>query len=170
MPTPPHSLSQITMKFLSLASLSLSVASALVLPTDTSPVADASTLTARGGYPYAGQCSGIDKWGMTKCQCTSYVAWCLNQAGIAFTYTYDGADFYDANTWDDQARSVGLTVDYNPSVGSVAQTDAGQFGHVAYVVAVNGNTITVQEYNFNVPNGYDSRTVDKSMFQNFIHF
>ena len=70
---------------------------------------------------------------------------------------------------DDTARKVGLTVDNNPAVGSVAQSDKGGYGHVAWVSAVNGDSVQLEEYNFNNKLAYHKRSVRKAGF-NFIHF
>ena len=43
----------------------------------------------------------------------------------------------------------GYTIDYNPTVGSIAQTDAGYYGHVAFVERVNSDgSILVSEMNW----------------------
>lgn len=46
----------------------------------------------------------------------------------------------NANTWDDRAITDGYEVTHTPRVGSVMQTDAGSFGHVAYVTRVDEKT------------------------------
>lgn len=53
----------------------------------------------------------------------------------------------NANRWASNARSQGYTVSTTPVVGSVAQTSGGSLGHVAVVVAVNGETVTITEMN-----------------------
>ena len=53
----------------------------------------------------------------------------------------------DAKNWDNVAKQIGITVDENPAVGSVAQTDQGGAGHVAYVTGVQGDTISIEDYN-----------------------
>lgn len=60
----------------------------------------------------------------------------------------------NAADWAHSARAAGFTVDNAPAVGSVVvfqpgQGGAGGYGHVAYVVGVNGNQITIQEANYN---------------------
>jgi surface antigen len=35
--------------------------------------------------------------------------------------------------WDNAAARDGYRIDYHPTVGSIAQSDAGYYGHVAFV-------------------------------------
>jgi surface antigen len=114
-------------------------------------------------------CSGVDKWNYYKCQCTSFVAQRINQRlGIHFTNQYKGAAWGNANSWDNAAKATGVKVDGTPKPGAIAQTNAGSYGHVAWVSAVNGNTVTIEEYNWVKKEKYSVRTVDKSAF-NYIH-
>jgi surface antigen len=131
-----------------------------------------------GAYPYPSQSwESVDPWNFYFRECTSYAAWRLNQAGIAFSSSYGGVHWGNANNWDDAARALAatpgfghVTVDSTPSVGDVAQSNGGAFGHVAYVVAVNGDgTVDVEEYNYDVENGvtdhnFNQRTVPTSSF------
>ncbi len=120
-------------------------------------------------YPYSGQTSGVDPWGFYKGQCTSFAAFRLNdRTGIDFSNSYRGVHWGNASNWDNAARSAGITVNSTPEVGAVAQTDAGS-GHVAWVTAVNGNTITVEEYNYLHPEHYGTRSAAKSDFV-YLHF
>lgn len=79
----------------------------------------------------------------------------------------------NANTWDDNARLDGYLVDHTPAVGAVYQTDAGDLGHVAYVIAVDPVTgdWTISEMNAQGLNVVDTRTFKASaaLFANFIH-
>ena len=92
----------------------------------------------------------VDDWNFCIRQCTSFVAWCLNDRnGIPFTNQYKGLKQWGhGGQWGDSARKAGMTVDMNPSVGSVAYWDHGTWGHVAWVSAVNGSTVTIEEYNY----------------------
>lgn len=119
-------------------------------------------------YPYKNNCGGVDKWRYYKCQCTSFVAWRINERlGIKFTNRYKGASWGDAKTWDEAARRSRVRIDNKPVPGCIAQTNAGP-GHVAWVTKVSGNSVTIEEYNWNVKKGYGKRTVPKSKF-NYIH-
>lgn len=123
-------------------------------------------------YPYKGKCNGgngIDPWLYYKCECVSFVAWRINKRlGLKFHNKYKGQTWGYANQWDEAARKSGVTVNKTPKVGSIAQTNAGKMGHVAWVTAVGKNTVTIEEYNWNTVHGYGKRTVDKGKFQ-YIH-
>ncbi|KAF8252529.1 CHAP-domain-containing protein [Wilcoxina mikolae CBS 423.85] len=121
-------------------------------------------------YLYKTRCGIVDPWRYFTCQCTSFVAQRINQRlGIHFTNTYKGHKWGNANTWDDAARASGVKINKTPKPGCVAQTDVGSAGHVAWVSAVNGDTVVVEEYNWNKKLGYGVRTVAKEKF-NYIHF
>ena len=120
-------------------------------------------------YPYKNSCGPVDKWKYFKCQCTSFVAWRINERlGIKFHNQYKGTNWGNANSWDEAARKTGVRVDNKPVPGCIAQSNAGSAGHVAWVTKVSGNTVTIEEYNFNKYRGYGTRTVPKSTF-NYIH-
>lgn len=159
------------MKFISLLS-TLTLASAAAVPSTTEQGDQIHALTARSDdYPYSGKCDGgsYDPWRYPKCQCTSFIAWRLNNLGIKFNPDYKGSYWFNANSFDDAARKAGITVNKTPKVGSIAQTDVGQFGHVAWVTAVHGNQITVEDYNYGPGLTYGSRTMKTSDFENYIH-
>ncbi|KAJ1645963.1 hypothetical protein J3B02_000833 [Coemansia erecta] len=119
-------------------------------------------------YPYKEKCDSVDKWNYYTCQCTSFVAWRINsRLKIKFHNMYKGPNWGNANTWDNAARKTGVTVDDKPVPGCVAQSNAGKYGHVAWVAAVSGNNVIIEEYNW-VKNKYSVRTVPKSTF-NYIH-
>jgi surface antigen len=111
-----------------------------------------------------------DPWGFALRNCTSFVAWRLRATNGLSDFTKDlgGGDFGDAGNWDDNARLLGYPVDHVPAVGAVAQTDSGRIGHVAWVSAVGEGTVTVEEYNYYTPGGYDVRTVPTSDFR-YLH-
>ena len=73
-----------------------------------------------------------------------------------------------ANQWDEAARASGVSINNTPKPGCVAQTNRGKWGHVAWVAKVQGNSVVVEEYNWNTKLGYGTRTVDKGTFQ-YIH-
>lgn len=114
--------------------------------------------------------SHIDDWGMYVRYCTSFVAHRLSSANkFELPRAYGNAE-----AWGGRARSEGYTVDNHPSRGSVAWSAASSenwgYGHVAWVAAVNGDMVTVEEYNYGKRNAYNSRTVHKSAFTGYIHF
>lgn len=98
--------------------------------------------------------------------CTNYVAWRLASAGVP----QPGAT-HNANQWDSDAINVWhVPVSSTPRPGDVAQTDAGTYGHVAYVEAVYGDgTILISESNWN-GNWLDQRVVSAATFTSYIHF
>jgi len=107
-----------------------------------------------GGYPSvwanAPQDSMIDDWGMYNRECVGYAAFMVHQEYLAGRASHDmpwWGGVGNANQWDDNARAAGILVDTNPTVGSIAISNAGAYGHAMYVAAVNGNEIYVQQYN-----------------------
>src|SRR5205807_6129107 len=87
-----------------------------------------------------------DTWQYPNRQCTSFVAWRLHSRNGFEMPIGIG----NANTWDDYFLARGYRVDVSPAVGAIAQTDAGEVGHVAWVEAVGRGTVTVEDYNFAV--------------------
>lgn len=103
-------------------------------------------------------------------QCTSFVAWRLNNVnGVAFHNWYGGVNFGNANSWASAAQRIGIRVDGTPRRGSVAWSPAGTYGHVAWVAAVHGDgTITIEDYNHNWAGQYSTRRVAVNSYQ-YIH-
>lgn len=121
-------------------------------------------------YKSAARDAVVDEWNFYNRECTSFVAWCLNSRnGVAFTNWYGGVRWGNANNWGNAAKSIGIAVDSTPAVGAVAWSNSGQYGHVAWVSAVNGNNVTIEEYNYNYNGNYNTRTVAKSSFSGYIH-
>ena len=129
---------------------------------------------AADDYPYSSKSFGtyripedVDPWNFYYRECTSFVAWCLNSRNsIAFHNQYGGVTWGNAGNWGDAARLVGINVDMNPTVGSVGYDS----GHIVWVSAVDGDNVTIEEYNFGYTGLYNSRTVSKYIFSGFIHF
>lgn len=114
--------------------------------------------------------SALDDWGMYNRQCTSFVAWKLASRN-GFNMPFHA----NASKWATIAREKGYMVDSTPAVGSVAYSA----NHVAWVEAVSGSYITVEDYNNVDSNGngiygddgtYSRRTVPISKFWGYIHF
>jgi surface antigen len=119
------------------------------------------------GYPYphppactdGGACSA-DKWAFYRGQCTSWVAYRLNErAGTAFTNYYGGAGRWgDAVHWKKQATALKITVNPTPSAGAIAwyaATKAAPDGHVAYVESVTSPaSFVMSEMNYDADNGF----------------
>jgi surface antigen len=138
------------------------------------------------GYPYphppactdGGACVA-DKWAFYRGQCTSWVAYRLNELnGIAFTNYYGGAGRWgDAVHWKKQATELKITVNTTPSPGAVAwyaSTTPAPDGHVAYVEAVSSKTsFIMSEMNYDADNGFWVHAITKSTGDwptAFIHF
>ncbi len=128
---------------------------------------------AKGGgfpgddYPYKDlpQDSEFDPWGEYVRECTSFVAWALHSRND-FTMP-----FYDnANKWGSRASALGYAVNGTPAIGSVAWSNAGTYGHVAWVEAVNGSTVTVQQYNADWHGHWSRVDTNASRWTGFIHF
>ncbi|MGB3945985.1 MAG: CHAP domain-containing protein [Candidatus Saccharimonadales bacterium] len=82
----------------------------------------------------------------------------------------------NANTWDERAALDGYEVNQTPAVGSIYQTDGGEWGHVAYVIEVDPVTkdFTISEMNAPNLNVVTERTFSgdtlKSGYYDFIHY
>jgi surface antigen len=126
------------------------------------------------GYPYpdapactdGGACV-LDKWDFDQGQCTSWVAYRLNELnGVAFNDSYDGERWGDATDWATAAEGAGLAVNSTPALGSVAWysgTAGDDDGHVAYVEqVVSSNEVIVSEMNYDFDNGFRVRTITTS--------
>lgn len=150
-------------------SLALSqAATAAVVCTETACANGAAWSTARGSAStgwnsYWGQAAGHN--------CTNYVAWQMIQNGVA---RFIGSG--DAATWATQAVDHGILVDHTPTVGSIAQWDStageGSAGHVAYVEAVNGSSVTVAEdfwHDGNQTGPFDWETISAGAPSDYIH-
>ena len=79
--------------------------------------------------------------------------------------------FHDnANRWGPDARAHGFAVNSTPAPGAVAWSNAGTYGHVAYVQDVIGSSVHIEEYNHDGTGHYSSRVVPASSFSGYIHF
>jgi len=168
------------MKFTTILNLLLTSGATLAAPSNPETAANLDTrdLIARAGddYPYKNSCNtknDVDPWGFYKCECTSFVAWRINDVKkIKFTNWYKGEHWGNANLWDGAARDSKVKINKTPKKGAVAQTDksGSGLGHVAWVKSVSGDgkKVTVEEYNYK-KDKYGTRTVDKGDFQWYIH-
>jgi peptidoglycan hydrolase CwlO-like protein len=127
-----------------------------------------------GGYPWGyakcihtgkvdGRCSNYDwavggsiwNWetgGYGYRNCTDWVAWKLDApSGLG-----------NANQWDDRAASMGYTVSSTPRQGSAAVSNAGTYGHVMLVEAVDGDgSIVISDYNRSGTGLYSTTHLEK---------
>jgi surface antigen len=143
------------------------VAVALVLR----PIGPAAATTGSDDYPprlkRAAQDALVDPWLFYNRECTSFVAWRLNNdASVAFHNYYLDKHWGDASNWKHAATQAGVTVNETPAVGAVAWWRAGSpgssRGHVAFVEDISADEITIEEYNYLERGGYDTRTIDAS--------
>lgn len=119
--------------------------------------------------------SGIDSWNMYVRQCTSFVAFRLSSAnGFQLPKGYG-----NACTWGHIAKKQGYTVNKTSKVGAVAWFDTNAFqshatyGHVAWVAEVRGDSVVIEEYNYNAgqgPEKYHKRQIPKNHVSGYIHF
>jgi surface antigen len=107
--------------------------------------------------------------------CTLYVAYRLEESGLAYPGWHGNAD-----DWATDAAAAGATVNQTPAVGAVAQwNNPSTGGHVAYVEQVTNSYIVVTADNYQpstasfMPGGYtDSYEIaltSPAMPDNFIH-
>jgi virginiamycin B lyase len=132
------------------------------------------------GWPwseYGGANASENKYGPHNC--TLYAAFRLETNGVA-----DPGNLGNAVSWATNAAAKGIQVNQTPSVGAIAQWNAGAGGdgHVAYVESVDagGSGITITEDNFvpatatSFPGGYTAEihiTRGSAVWPaNFIHF
>ncbi|KKI56318.1 CHAP domain-containing protein [Staphylococcus pasteuri] len=103
----------------------------------------------------------------------------LYTAGQCTWYVYDkvggkiGSTWGDARNWASAAQQAGYTVNNTPKAGSILQSSAGGYGHVAYVENVSSDgSVTVSEMNYNGgPFSVSTRTISASEAgsYNYIH-
>ncbi len=106
--------------------------------------------------------SVFDDWGMYNRECVSFAAWRLHSRN-GFEMPFH--DF--AVNWKARAQALGYSVNSTPSIGAVAWFSSG---HVAWVEAVSGSNVTIEEYNYDYYGHYNERTLPVSNVSNFIHF
>ena len=119
------------------------------------------------GYPYpnppqctAGGACVADAWLFYQGQCTSWVAYRLNQLnGFGFSNYYGGRRWGNAGEWDNAAMALGIPLNGTPALGSVAWYP----GHVAYVEkVVSASEVIISEMNYDFGNGFRVRKVNTS--------
>ena len=115
----------------------------------------------------AAQDALVDPWNFYNRECTSFVAWRLNNdVGLAFHNWYRGKHWGDAAIWKRAALDSGVPVDGVASRGAIAWWAKGSpgssSGHVAWVIGVTSSSITVEEYNYVSRGRYDQRTISRT--------
>ena len=101
-------------------------------------------------YPFADAPPDlIDPWGCDTRECTSFCAWRISH-DLGYRFQCLG----NARDWPLRAVGLGVRVDTRPTFGSVIALPpgvggAGEWGHVAFVMRVNGDgTVFVEDYNY----------------------
>ncbi|MBO3837547.1 SH3 domain-containing protein [Streptococcus suis] len=123
-----------------------------------------ASANARGDdYPYTA-IDAVDPWRLYTRQCTSFVAFRLSTVnGFTLPPAYG-----DANVWGHRAKQEGYQVNMTPTVDAVAWWETPM--HVAWVSAVNGDTVEIEEYNYGVRYTYGRRVIPKNAVSGYIHF
>lgn len=105
-------------------------------------------------------------------QCTYYVK---------MVAPWVGGYWGNGQEWAGSAAAAGFRVDHTPAVGSVAVYAGGSsvggwiaapgYGHVAYVVGVNGSSVTIQQggTGFSNPMGPNTQTLSAGAAMAYIH-
>lgn len=170
----------------------------VVLPDDDA--GDGSDARYANDYPYRHQVSPVedvpDQWGFYKGECTSYVAWRLNDfAGVDDeNYVFFnrmhahigggvpkdqwGYRFSDATYWAERASAfnaedLGFRVTSTPQTGSIAHWGEGEglgaLGHVAFVEAVyEDGSVDVTDYNRYGERSFSSRNMPLNKVPRFV--
>ncbi|MCJ1783610.1 CHAP domain-containing protein [Mammaliicoccus sciuri] len=132
---------------------------AYVAPTFNENQSTQNTAPVSYSQPNSGGGSNL----YTSGQCTYY----------AFSKRPDfGNTWGNANNWANAAAQAGYTVNNSPAAGSILQSTAGGYGHVAYVDKVNADgSIQVSEMNYQGEGIVSSRTISASAAgsYNYIH-
>jgi len=112
----------------------------------------------------------IDNWGMYNRECVSYTAWKVDET---YGYMPDWGGNGNAAEWPADAVASGIPTGNVPEIGSVAiGTNPKYFsslGHAMWVEGINGNEITVSQFNF-TPGEYSVMTIPISYISTFIYF
>lgn len=139
----------------------------------------------KGGYPWEGGCwldayawshggtngNGNDPLGYGCRQCVSYTAWKVGQRTGNFPMYWG-----NANMWPASAAASGYSYGRTPKPNSVGVIMAGQYGHVVWVEAVNGDgTVDISQYNYYNAGGpgwgnYSRMRVSQYTYDYYIYF
>lgn len=71
----------------------------------------------------------------------------------------------NANNWGYAAQAQGWTVSSTPVAGAVAWSTRGYYGHVALVLEVNGDSVVIQEGNYDFNGSVRTVSVPTSSYQ-----
>jgi surface antigen len=122
-------------------------------------------------YPYR-TLSGLSPLRYVARQCTDFVAWRINRdaGSTSAPYKWDWANMTpnggSASQWANAWRSHGWKTSNTPVRGAVAWFNGN---HVAYVKSVSGNSVNLEEYNWNGSASYHTRTIPSSEVALFLY-
>lgn len=115
--------------------------------------------------------NGTDGMGYGCRQCVSYAAWrAYKETG------YAPINWGNANNLPSSARSAGFNTGSTPRANSMGVISAGQYGHVVWIDAVNGDgTVDISQYNYYNAGGpgwghYSKMRVSASTYDTYIYF
>ena len=125
-------------------------------PTYPTPLATAGRSTVRDRFGYGNRTA------------ESFVAhWLLWHHGWDLCLHGGSGAWGSAASWHLAAERMGAVVDARPEVGAVAQSHLG-FGHVAVVVGVVGDTVTVCDFDHAMSGDFGRRTVPSATYR-YLH-
>lgn len=122
-----------------------------VLPEAPKPANAPTTATNKSKSPSVPKANFKGSNRFARGQCTDYAA---QHANVYWRG--------NAGAWATNARKAGATVDRNPKVGAIIQTNESRYGHVGVIEAVNGDQVTFGEWNYAGPYKYTRRTLSMS--------
>ncbi len=97
--------------------------------------------------------------------CTDWVSWRIRSSG-----RHVPGGLGNANTWDDRAPTYGYGIGVTPKAGAAAVSNAGYYGHVMYVEAVNGDgTVVISDYNRAGPGEYGVSTLSAATASTLVY-
>jgi surface antigen len=123
-------------------------------------------------YPWRSAGYGLSPLNYYYRQCVDFVAWRLNRdAGVVsapWKWTWSTLTPWggDASQWKAAWQKHGWKVSSTPIVGSVAWFVGD---HVAYVHAISGGNVTIEEYNGESSRAYAIRTIPTSSVGAFLY-
>jgi peptidoglycan DL-endopeptidase CwlO len=123
-------------------------------------------------YPWRTAGYGLSPLNYYYRQCVDFVAWRLNRdqgvtsAPWKWTWSTLTPNGGDASQWEKAWIAHGWTTSATPVVGSVAWFVGD---HVAYVHSIDGDNVTIEEYNGTSSRSYAMRTIPISSVGRFLY-
>jgi surface antigen len=136
-------------------------------------LADSSRVRQPGDdYPWRAAGYSLSPLGYNYRQCTDFVAWRLNRdqgvtsAPWKWVWSQLTPNGGNASEWEKSWIAHGWTTSATPVVGSVAWFVGN---HVAYVHAISGANVVIEEYNGQSSRAYAERTIPISSVGRFLY-